>query len=144
VHFRRQASDAGRSVSPASDAGNASDDRTDFKGKAKAKGKRAGEVSPSLSFCHFPTQQPTTIYLADESDFTLKRKRVLKNYFPLVYNWLNLYCQPESPHISPNKKSKKGKVSGMFLNLLWAIRLMVTPFILISPRVACCSGQSRP
>lgn len=45
MHFCRQPSDAGRSVSPASDAGNVSDDRTDFKGKAKAKGKRAGEIS---------------------------------------------------------------------------------------------------
>ena len=45
MHFRRQASDAGRSASPASEGGNASEDRTDFKGKAKAKGKRAGEVS---------------------------------------------------------------------------------------------------
>ncbi|KAF8807211.1 hypothetical protein BYT27DRAFT_7137717 [Phlegmacium glaucopus] len=68
----KQASDAGRSASPASDGGNASDDRTDLKGKAKAKGKKT----------------------ADESDFTLKRKR------------------PESPQISPNKKSKKGKVFG--------------------------------
>ena len=42
MHFRRQASDAGRSASPASDGGNASDDRTDFKGKGKGKGKRAG------------------------------------------------------------------------------------------------------
>ena len=45
VYFHRQASDAGRSVSPPSDGGNASDDRTDFKGKTKAKGKRAGEIS---------------------------------------------------------------------------------------------------
>jgi hypothetical protein len=44
MHFRRQASDAGRSASPASDGGNASDDRTDFKGKGKGKGKRAGRV----------------------------------------------------------------------------------------------------
>ena len=50
MHFRRQASDAGRSASPASDGGNASDDRTDFKGKTKAKGKKAGEGSPFFPF----------------------------------------------------------------------------------------------
>ena len=50
MHFRRQASDAGRSASPASDGGNASDDRTDFKGKAKAKGKKAGEIFLSFLF----------------------------------------------------------------------------------------------
>ena len=99
---------------------------------------------PSLSFCHIPTQQPTTINVADESDFTLKRKRVLGIISPWYNNLFNLYCQPESPHISPNKKSKKGKVSGMFSNLLWAIRLMITSSVLVYPRVACCSGQSRP
>ena len=58
MYFYRQASDAGRSVSPASEGGNASDDRTDFKGKAKAKGKRAGEVSLPflLSFSDSATQ----------------------------------------------------------------------------------------
>ncbi|KAF8971546.1 hypothetical protein BDZ97DRAFT_1936716 [Flammula alnicola] len=67
-------SDAGRSASPMSDAGHASDDKVNGngKGKGKAKGKKA----------------------ADESDFTLKRKR------------------PDSPQISPNKKAKKGKPSG--------------------------------
>ncbi|KDR84781.1 hypothetical protein GALMADRAFT_289033 [Galerina marginata CBS 339.88] len=66
----KQPSEAGRSASPMSDAGNMSDDRTNGngKGKGKAKGKKT----------------------ADESDFTLKRKR------------------PGSPQISPNKKSKKG------------------------------------
>ena len=81
MHFRRQASDAGRSASPASDGGNASDDRTDFKGKAKAKGKKAGE-SFLLSLCRrLSNQQPFT-YIADESDYTLKRKRVLEVISP--------------------------------------------------------------
>jgi hypothetical protein len=53
--------------------------------------------------------------------------------FPLVYGWSNLYSQPESPQTSPNKKSKKGKVSGMFSNLLWAIHLIVAPFFQGSP-----------
>lgn len=68
----KPASDPGRSPSPDSD-GNISDERShNAKGKGKAKGKRG----------------------ADESDFSLKRKR------------------PTSPQSSPNKKSKKGKASG--------------------------------
>ncbi|KAF5312046.1 hypothetical protein D9619_003346 [Psilocybe cf. subviscida] len=63
----KQPSDAGRSISPGSD-GHQSDD----KGKGKSKGKKKA---------------------ADESDFSLKRKRL------------------GSPQISPNKKPKKGKVS---------------------------------
>jgi hypothetical protein len=84
MHFRRQVLDAGRSASPASDGlgGNASDDRTDFKGNAKAKEKRAGEVF-SLFFCHFPTHQPTTIYLADESDFTLNGSLATISHYAL-------------------------------------------------------------
>lgn len=55
MHFRRQASDAGRSASPASDGGNVSDDRTDFKGKTKAKGKKASK--DYLPLLLSPTQQ---------------------------------------------------------------------------------------
>lgn len=69
----KPASDPGRSPSPGSDGGNISDERSNnAKGKGKAKGKKA----------------------ADESDFSLKRKR------------------PTSPQTSPNKRSKKGKASG--------------------------------
>lgn len=57
MNFRRQASDAGRSASPASDGGNASDDRTDFKGKAKSKGKKAGEVSLPFPLSFPPSNQ---------------------------------------------------------------------------------------
>jgi hypothetical protein len=78
VDFGRPASDAGRSASPASDGGNASDDRTDSKGKSKGKGKKAGEGSlPFLA-----ATQLMTNYIADEGDFTLKRKRVLEFIFP--------------------------------------------------------------
>lgn len=58
--FLRQASDAGRSASPASDGGNTSDDKTGLRGKTKAKGKKTGEAL-FPSFRHFPTQQQTTV-----------------------------------------------------------------------------------
>jgi hypothetical protein len=124
VHFRRQPSDAGRSVSPASDAGNASDDRTDFKGKTKAKGKRAGEVS-SLSFCHIPTQQPTTIYLADESDFTLKRKRVLGIISPWYTTGLIFIVSLNHPIFLPTRNQKRVRCPVCF-------RTYCRPFVLRS------------
>lgn len=74
MYFYRQASDAGRSASPASDGGNASDERTDLRGKTKAKGKKTGEgLLPFIS-----SFSDSTTNVVDESDFTLKRKRVFE------------------------------------------------------------------
>lgn len=74
----RPSSDAGRSVSPPSDTGNASEDNTKLKGKGKSKVKRVGEFKNclvrALEFLlkHLPS---------DEADFTLKRKRVRHTIF---------------------------------------------------------------
>ncbi|PPQ90465.1 hypothetical protein CVT25_014983 [Psilocybe cyanescens] len=79
----KQSSEGGRSASPMSDAGYISEDKGNANGKNKGKGK--GKK------------------LADEGDFTLKRKRL------------------GSPTISPNKKPKKGKASGTLYLALYSL-----------------------
>ena len=108
INFHRQASDAGRSVSPTSDGGNASDDRTDFKGKTKAKGKKAGKISLPflLSFSDSATQLLPFI-LADESDFTLKRKRVLRVISPWYTTGLIYIVSLNHPIFLPTRNQKR-------------------------------------
>ncbi|KAF5377676.1 hypothetical protein D9615_005184 [Tricholomella constricta] len=85
----KPASEAGRSVSPASDAGANSDESPKGKGKGKTMNKRAGEEHTFLSGLLLRSTKPS-----DEAEFNLKRKR------------------PGSPQVSPAKKQKQQKTSG--------------------------------
>ena len=94
-----------------SDTGIVSDEKESGKGKGHSKGENL------LLFLFF-TKFTHILFLADESEFTLngngKRKRAsIKPAKPLdLLEEANL--QPVSPQISSNKKSKKGKLTGIY------------------------------
>ncbi|KAF5382953.1 hypothetical protein D9757_006285 [Collybiopsis confluens] len=87
----KQSSDAGRSGSPASEAGYISDEKSPQKSKGKSKAKRVGQLHATavLNVCCI-----VKIIRADEAEFNLKRKR------------------PISPQISPSKKQKQKGTRG--------------------------------
>jgi len=119
-----------------SDAGNISEERpiANTKGKGKAKGKKASAFSfPLLPFAYFRISLTCIFWgiSADESDYTLKRKRVIQFLFRFIYViHLQFYCQLGSPQISPIKKTKKAKTSGKsfsILYILWFLLILFPP-----------------